>query len=606
MATLAARIDARLAAPPARTPALVVDGKITDHATHIDRIRRTMALFAARGLTPGHRVAILSTDVAAVATLMLAGLRHGLAMVNLNPDLSPADAQTALTACAPACLFIDAPLLTTLPLPATLPTIPIGAATAPKSLFARLRTATPASGYWADIAALAPVPPPPHPAPDAPALMLFTSGTTSAPKVVVLSHANLTAQLAAFDTVYDYDAASRILNPLPLHFTDGLMHGPLIAFLSGAALHRPTRFDFIAIEDLVHSIHRDRITHFIVVPALLALLDRLGDAFADAFHGADFRYIRSSGDALPETLWRAIESRFNVTVANTYGMSETVCEATYAGPDPATRIHGSIGRAIGCEARVVDDAGQPLPPGTPGTLQISGAIVMQGYLNQPALTAAAIQHGWLDTGDLATIDAAGIIRITGRRKALIISGGTNIQPQDISDCLLTHPAVAEAHAFGQPHALWGEQVAAAVRLRPGATTTPEALTAHCAAALSPHKVPRLIAILSDLPRNPAGKVLIDALRTAVARLDTSAGSASEDDVWSAVRQLAAREFGLPPAALRLTAEALSTPGWNSLAHINLVTAVEAHFTVSLTATDILRLHSLADFVAAVQSRRPRA
>jgi long-chain acyl-CoA synthetase len=434
-------------------------------------------------------------------------------------------------------------------------------------------------------------------------MLLFTSGTTSAPKVVVLSHANLSAQLEAFDQVYDYDADSRILNPLPLHFTDGMLHGPIIAFVSGAALYRPARFDFRAIEALVHSIYRDRITHFIVVPALLSILDRLGDAFADAFEGGDFRYIRSSGDLLPESLWRAIETRFKVRVVNTYGMSETVCEATYAGPDPATARHGTIGRAMGCEVIVADTDGTALPAGAVGELMVRGPIIMAGYLDQPELTAAAVKDGWLRTGDLATIDAEGFVRITGRQKALIISGGINIQPQDISDWLLNHPDVAEAFAFGLPHALWGEQVAAAVVLRAGAAAGEADLVAHCTAGLSPQKVPRILAIVPDLPRNAAGKVVVDKLRAAIGARDTSAGSAAENDAFTTIRRLAATEFGVAPETLRLTAEPATTPGWNSLAHLNLVSAVEIAFGIELSAADVLRIHSLGDVVAAVQRRR---
>jgi long-chain acyl-CoA synthetase len=382
-----------------------------------------------------------------------------------------------------------------------------------------------------------------------------------------------------------------------------MLHGPIIAMVSGAVLVRPSRFDFRAIEALVHSIYRERITHFIVVPALLSMLDRLGDAFADAFEGGDFRYIRSSGDLLPEALWRAIETRFKVRVVNTYGMSETVCEATYAGPDPASARIGSIGRAVGCEVEVVSEDGTALPAGETGELRIRGDILMSCYLDQPELTANAMRGGWLHTGDLATIDAEGFVRITGRRKALIISGGVNIQPQDIVDWLLDHPDVAEAFAFGLPHALWGEQVAAAVVLRDGASVSVPALIAHCQAGLSPQKVPRVVGIVDELPRNPAGKVLVDALRAMLAGLDTSTGSSAEGDVLGVVRRLAAMEFGVAAETLRLTSEPATTPGWNSLAHLNLVTAVESHYGIELSAADVLRLHTLGDVVTAVRRRR---
>lgn len=604
--TFADAIDARLASASASSVAFVIDGKATDTRTASDWLRRSFALFAAKGLQPGDRVAIISSDVAAVSTLMLAGMRSGLGMINLNPEMSAQDMAIAIGACRPAHLFVDQAIFDRNAFPQGLPITCVAPGQAKSGgILSRLRrsTAPDTSGFWAELTASEPTNAPPAPAPDATAMMLFTSGTTSAPKVVLLTHANVTAQIAAFAQVYDYDANSRILNPLPLHFTDGMFHGPIAACIFGATLYRPTRFDFQQIEDLANSIYRDRITHFIVVPALLSMLDRLGEAFADAFDSPDFRYIRSSGDALPETLWRAIEARFKVRVVNTYGMTETVCEATYAGPDEASRIIGTIGRAVGCELKVVDEAGTTLAPGEAGELLIRGAIITKGYLDQPELTANAIRDGWLHTGDLATIDANGIVRITGRRKALIITGGINVQPQDISDCLLTHPAVAEAHAYGLLHALWGEQVAAAVRLRPGQTVTGQQLIAHCAAALSPHKVPRIVAIVDELPRNPAGKILVDQLRAATAVLDTSAGGTGETDIFAAIQQLASREFGVAASSLRLTSEPATTPGWNSLAHINLVTAVETAFDVRFGAADILRFHNLGDFVTAVRRAR---
>ena len=352
----------------------------------------------------------------------------------------------------------------------------------------------------------------------------------------------------------------------------------------------------------MNGIWRDRITHLVAVPALLSLLDRLGDAFGDAFASGDFRYIRSSGDLLPEALWQAIQTRFNVRVVNTYGMSETVCEATYAGPSVDTLRVGTIGKPVGCEVRIRAEDGTIAPPGATGELQIRGPIIMKGYLDQPELTAAAFDEGWLRTGDLATIDPEGFVRIVGRKKSLIISGGMNIQPQDISDCLLAHPGVAEAVTLGLSHVLWGEQVASAVRLRDGVVLTPQELIAHCAAQLSAHKVPRVIAILPDLPRNPAGKVLVDELRAQLRALDTSAGSAIEGDTTEVILGLAAQVFALPREAVRLTSTPATTPGWDSLAHLTLIMAIEEQFRFQLSASEVLRIDRLSDVVDVVRRR----
>lgn len=602
--SLCDRIDSQLAqAGPAAF--LVVDGKVTTRSAFNDRMRRCFSLFSSLGLGPGDRVAVFSSDVCDVATLMLAGLRAGIGMINLNPALSANDADVALTACKPRHVFVDDAIRLRLTLPAGLAFSRVGQ-TDPKpggGLFSRLRAQAPQSGLDVALAEQTPAPAPAAPAQDAVAMMLFTSGTTSAPKVVVLTHGNLSAQIDSFLTVFDHDAASRVLNPLPLHFTDGMLHGPILCYVSRASLYRPTRFEFTQIEDLLHSIWRDRITHFIVVPALLSLIDRLGDAFADAFSAPEFRYVRSSGDLLPEALWRNIESRFAVRVVNTYGMSETVCEATYCGPDDASYRIGTIGKPVGCTLRILDDDGAPVALGAVGDLQIAGPIVMQEYLDQPELTAATVTDGWLRTGDLATQDPDGFVRIVGRRKTLIITGGVNVHPQDVTDALLTHPAVAEAVTLGLPHAMWGEQVAAAVVLRPGMTATPRELTAHCEGLLTAHKLPRVLSILPDLPRNSAGKVVLAFIRAKLEGLDTSRGSLAETDLARQIIALAAATFGADVADLRLGSTPATTLGWDSLSHLNLLLAVERHFSVSMTASDVLRLQSIEDFVTTLTRLR---
>lgn len=604
--TLCDQIDRRLQAAQRRQPFLVVDGHATDYGTMADRLARVWGLFAAKGLGAGDTIAVISQDVLGVSTLLLGAMRAGVPVVNLNPDMTGAEAAHALRACKPSHLFADQEVLDRL----TLPQVPVTVLQAQVQagglggLLGRFRARPgPAKGFAAELAASPAIAAPPQPAPDTTALMLLTSGTTSAPKVVELSHANLTAQIAAFRQVYDHDATARVLNPLPLHFTDGLLHGPIFCFVTGATLYRPRRFAFAQIEDLMDQVYRDRITHFIVVPALLSIMDRLGDAFLDAFKGGDFRYIRSSGDLLPEALWRATEARFGVRVVNTYGMSETVCEALYAGPDDATHRPGTIGRPVGCQIAIVDAAGQAVASGETGELLIRGGIVMKGYLDQPDLTHDAIPDGWLRTGDLAMQDPDGLVRIVGRKKALIITGGINVQPQDVTDCLLSHPAVAEAISFGQPHARWGEQVAAAVRLRLADSVQIQDLIAHCKQHLSPHKVPRLLLILPELPRNPAGKVLVEPLRAMLTLRDQSSGSVADTEIGDRVIQLAAQVFSLPTDQLHLTSEPANTLGWDSLAHLSLITAVETAFDLRMSATDVLRVHRLVETV--LRQRRAR-
>lgn len=566
-----------------------------------DRIARLFTYLSQCGHVLDDRVGILANDPVDVAPLVLGAMRYGLGTVVINPEFTQAEVERACRACGLTHLFRQADLVPAFSGDGELrQTVfaPAGNGGRLPGLLGRFRkngaSATPTLTQI--VQGHEPSSPPPSPPGDAILLMLATSGTTSVPKVVELTHDNITAQFAAFDDVYDYGTESRILNPLPLHFTDGLFHGPLAAAVYGSTLFRPKKFEFGQLEDLVNGVYRNAITHFIVVPAILSLMDRLGSEFTDTFDGADFRYIRSSGDRLPAELWRSIEERFGVRVVNTYGMSETVCEAFYCGPGDDLFRFGTIGRAVGCEWRIVDEEGRPVGSESVGELLLKGPIIMPGYRNQPALTAAAMTDGWLRTGDLATASQDGFVTIVGRKKDLVISGGVNIHPQEITDCLLAHPAVADAFAFGQPHSVWGEQVVAAVVCRGGEALEQTDLIEHCQSQLAQHKVPRLILFMDELPRNPAGKVLVDALRRETAGADVSVGSAAEGTISEKVVVEAARVFGVPVERLHLTARPHTTAGWDSFAHLALVTAIEQRFDVTLSAREVLRIDQLSDLV----------
>jgi long-chain acyl-CoA synthetase len=579
-----------------RHPFMIVDGRVVTSGDLANRLARLSTLMRDLGLGPGDRIGILTRTPYDMASLLIAGLWSGLSVININPDLAGSERRLAVSAAGLRHVFADRELLEAAPLDDVGVTVIEPVAAAGGGLMSRIfgrRGAAPVGGLDAVIAGAAPSVPGDRGGDETTtALMLFTSGTTSRPKVVELSRANIAAQAQTFQGLYGYGPDCRVLNPLPLHFTDGLMHGPMMAFLSGATLIRPRVFDFQKVEEMMLSIYRDRITHFIVVPALLSFMDRLGGRFDDAFRTPDFRYIRSSGDRLPEILWRAVQERYGVRVVNTYGLSETVCEAIYCGPRDDLHRLGTIGKPVDCEARIVDEQGAEVPPGETGELLIRGTNVMKGYRGQPELTAETVVEGWLRTGDFATRDADGFITIAGRKKSLIISGGTNIQPQDIVDCLLAHPGVAEAFALGLPDPVFNEIAACAVVPRDDTLTEVE-LAAHCRGNLAPHKVPRRFLILPELPRNAAGKVLGSDL---AARFNPAPGDrrVAGADVEAEVLSLAASVFRSPPSSLRPTSTPRDTPGWDSLAHMALIAAVEERFDIRLSAGELLRVGRLGD------------
>ncbi|NNL18182.1 MAG: AMP-binding protein, partial [Boseongicola sp.] len=234
-------------------------------------------------------------------------------------------------------------------------------------------------------------------------------------------------------------------------------------------------------------------------------------------------------------------------------------------------------------------------------------IIARGYLGNPDLTAQAFEDGWLRTGDLATAHQDGFVTISGRSKDLIISGGVNIHPQEVTDCLLECDGVADAIAFGLPHGVWGEQVAAAICARPGAGLDRHQILQYCLDRLAPHKVPRILTFVDSLPRNAAGKILVKQLRAECQAMDMSRGSSSEASLADQVIEQASEVFGVSAADLSLQAEPATTPGWDSFAHLTLITALEARFDLTFSAQEILRVDSLShlvDLLVARQSRVP--
>jgi len=226
---------------------------------------------------------------------------------------------------------------------------------------------------------------------------------------------------------------------------------------------------------------------------------------------------------------------------------------------------------------------------------------MSGYCGDPAATAAALADGWLHTGDLASRDDAGFYSILGRKKTLIITGGLNLHPEEVSECLATHPQVREAVTFGVPDELWGERVVAAVVAAEPAPTE-EALIAHLRVRLTSFKVPSRIHFLESLPTGPSGKVLLDQVRARVTAIPAGPGPRAGLDLADRIRDLAAEAFRVPVGALSLDTGHQMTPGWDSMAHLALVVSLEEAFGIQLTAGDILRIATLGEAVRVVRDR----
>ena len=289
---------------------------------------------------------------------------------------------------------------------------------------------------------------------------------------------------------------------LPLFHVFGLTCGLNATIIGGGTLTLLPRFDA---GQALEIIGRDKVTIFEGVPTMYAaMLHHPAHAEADT---SSLRTCISGGAAMPVEIMRGFEQTFGCMILEGYGLSETSPVASFNHPG-RVRKPGSIGTPMeGVEMRVVDADGAVLPAGGVGEIAIRGHNVMKGYWGKPDATAEAIPDGWFRTGDLAKVDDDGYFFIVGRQKELIIRGGYNVYPREIEEVLHEHPAVAEVAVIGIPHAELGEEVGAAVELKPGAAATPAELRAFARERVAAYEYPRHVWLVHALPKGPTGKIL---------------------------------------------------------------------------------------------------
>jgi long-chain acyl-CoA synthetase len=337
------------------------------------------------------------------------------------------------------------------------------------------------------------------------AVILYTSGTTGRPKGAELTHSNLISCSETYTDVLRVTQDDRLGTALPLFHVFGGAVVMGTAMMNGASLSLLTRFDADA---TLKMIEKDRLTIFFGVPTMYNSLLQAVDSAADI---SSLRLCTSGGASLPEEVLRAFKERFGAVILEGYALTETTGAATFSGLD-RQRIAGSVGIALpGIEVRIVDDQGAEVPVGEVGELIMRGPVVMKGYHGRPEATAEAIRDGWFHSGDLGTRSVDGDIRIVDRKKDLVIRGGYNVYPREVEEVLYQHRDVVEAAVVGIPDDHLGEEVAAAVALRPGVTLSPQELRTWAEERLSAYKVPRRWVLMDELPKGATGKILKRAI-----------------------------------------------------------------------------------------------
>ena len=336
------------------------------------------------------------------------------------------------------------------------------------------------------------------------ALLLPTSGTTSRPKIVPLTHSNICTSAYANAAALALRETDRCLNVLPLFHGHGLNATMLASLTAGASVVCTAGLDANSFFAWLTTFTP---TWYSAVPTMhQAILAQAGHN-REQVANCRLRFIRSSSAPLPPRVFTELEQTFESPVIVYYGMTETASAPIACNPlPPYPRKVGSVGKPIDLEVATIDDTGALSAGGETGEVIVRGASVTSGYDGIPLGTRVAFADGWFRTGDHGFFDEDGYLFLVGRKQEIINRGGEKIAPQEVDEVLLEHPAVAEAATFAVPHATLGEDVAAAVVLQPHATATPKDLRQFVIGRLAAFKVPRQVLIVSDLEKGPTGKL----------------------------------------------------------------------------------------------------
>ncbi|HEY8837813.1 MAG TPA: acyl--CoA ligase [Dehalococcoidia bacterium] len=340
------------------------------------------------------------------------------------------------------------------------------------------------------------------PSGDSDALILYTSGTTSRPKAVPLTHKNLVTSARNVADSYQLTADDVTMLVMPLFHVHGLVAATFATLLRGGAIIAPPRFSASGFWDPVRQY---RATWYTAVPTIhTILLNSVTDS--DAKSAGQFRFVRSCSSALAAPTQAQYEETFGVPVLQAYGMTEAAHQIATNPLPPGDRREDSVGLPYGVDVAILGDAGDALPSGAEGEVALRGPNVTRGYLHNPNANRDAFTNGWFRTGDSGYIDTDGYIYLSGRLKELINRAGEKISPHEVDAALLSHPSVYEAVAIAVPHPIYGEEVEAVVALKPGHSADAAELISFCRDRIADFKVPKAIRFVAEVPRSATGKI----------------------------------------------------------------------------------------------------
>ncbi|MGD2134344.1 MAG: class I adenylate-forming enzyme family protein [Maricaulaceae bacterium] len=499
MTTLSSLFFAAASAAPDKT-ALSCEGETLSYAALAQRAARLSHGLAEAGVRTGDHIGVLLPNSADAVALMLAAADIGAAIVPLNPTAPPDAVARAFAAADVAHVVAE---------PQAARALQAGADAVPSGVFAVAGEDPLPTGAisLAALIAAAPADAQPRDAadPDAPYILTATSGSTGAPKPIVLSQTTKIARARAAAELYGVTAADRVLAATPLHHSlaQRLVLLPLILGATAIVMARYSPSAWI------RAVESEGVSFTIAVSSQLAgILEALeNDATAETKRCPSLRCIVSSSALLETAVKEKLRTRLSCDLHECYGASEIAIATNLDARRPDAPLASVGAPAPGVEVRILDETGAPLPPGETGEIAARTPMAFVGYHKQPELTAAAHADGFFKTGDLGFLDEAGWLYFRGRKKELIITGGANVYPSDVEAAVEDLAGVAECAAFALPDERLGEAVALAVVRAEGTQISARDIRLACADRLADEQQPRKIFFINTLPRNAMGKLI---------------------------------------------------------------------------------------------------
>jgi acyl-CoA synthetase (AMP-forming)/AMP-acid ligase II/acyl carrier protein/NRPS condensation-like uncharacterized protein len=437
------------------------------------------------------------------------------------------------------------------------------------------------------------------------AFILLTSGTTSRPKTIPLTHAAVCLSAHNVGAAIALEPQDRLLSVLPLYHGHGLISGVIATLAAGSSVVCTPGFDAAGFFDWLTKF---RPTWYTAVPTIHRAVLETAEKHKESARQSSLRLIRSASSTLPAKVLRGLEALFGVPVIDTFGMTES---ATQIAANPLHRRKlGSVGVAAGAEIAILDNAGRQLSSRQQGEIALRGPTITRGYDNDTAATREAFRGGWFRTGDLGYLDQDGYLFVVGRVKEVINRGGQKVAPGEVEQALLRHPDVVEAAVYAVPHERLGTDVAAAVVLRSDAKVDAQKLRSFVRKRLASFKVPGLIQIVREIPKGAGGKIRRAELAAALTAFKPAAlprqrrdKVAPRSEVEREIATIWAELLGLDHIGIDQDLFAL---GVDSIKVTQMIARLRERFAVDFSFKDIFEAPTIAALVARLQRSKKLA